>query len=400
MFEFIKGKEIIGGISKGVTKSVSSVAGYVKSVDYRSKFVKTKDAVSGLFTKPEPLPEDLPAPMDVVGCVGKLPVYADFIRDNLCAEEALILDKWVQTGFAHLSKKRMETFKQMFSRFPHCAFILFGNDSVKAVSGVMVPGKDQSGREYPFVIFKVIGENYSSKHISLLPLMLSDFRQFAFSLCDEDWASQDKDTLFARINGLPRNEFEVGRGILQNSATGMLEIQTASSFWEVLLPGSGAPQHADFIRTFNLKINELINLLPEQRNMGIEIMIPDMDDADTIQLFFVSLVEKMFESCEWRGQSWVTDFDEKRGRLVLFFRPIETVDFLTLVDREAGLGNVHSITALMGDEESAFVEELQLLENPSSTLADLKDQWVRLQNPEPVIESSDTETTNIEASEG
>jgi len=374
MFEFIKNTSIVSGISKGF----SSMTGYIKSIDYKSKLDNTRTIVSGLFTYKDESENTVLPMQDVNGCVGKLPVYADFLRINLYSEEALLLDKWIQSGFGHLSQKRMETFKQVFNRFPDLRFILFGDNHLKAVAGVMVAGQDQSGREYPFVIFKVVGQHYSQDQISLLPLLVDQFCQSALTLCHEDWSNKSKDILGEQVEQLPKNEFRSGIDTLQKNSANLLDLHSTEAFWQVLLPDGEIESRAEFIQIFNRKVQEIHSLTPAATDWGIEISLHDYSKAILIQQFFVSLLEQMLIHCTWRGQCWLAETNEGEGRLIIFLRPVRTEDLLTLVDQESGRTNLYIIAELLNESEGELKEELKVLDSGQLILATMAEQWVNI----------------------
>lgn len=374
MFDFIKNT----GIVNGITKKFTSMTGYIKSVDYRSKFDTTRAIVSDLFTSKDLSGKNIPIANDANGCVGKLPVYVDFIRVNLSTEEALMLDKWIQNGFSHLTRQRMERFKQVFSHFPEWRFILFGNNHFRTVAGVMVPGQDQSGREYPFVVFKVIGERYRSDQFSLVPLLVDKFCDSALTLCHTDWKEKGKDLLIEQISRLPSTEFHSNPKGLQNIANNIFDLHSIDSFWQALLPNGGAEERAEYIQIFNRKIDEVHYSTNHAPEWAIEIKLHDFAKSQLVQLFFVSLLEKMLTHDGWHGQCWLTEINGGGGRLVIFFRPVQTKDLLVLVDQESGMGNIFVINENLSKSEGALTDELAILDTGQQILESMAAGWVKL----------------------
>ncbi len=374
MFEFIKNTGIVNGISKKFT----SMTGYIKSVDYRSKFDITRAMVSGLFAGKGQSEKNLPIANDINGCVGKLPVYIDFIRVNLSTEEALILDKWIQNGFSYLTLQRMERFKQVFSHFPEWRFILFGNNQCRTIAGVMVPGQDQSGREYPFVVFKVVGDKYFSTKFSLVPLLVDKFCESALALCHTDWKEQGKELLVEQISRLPSNEFHSNSKGLQNIADNIFDLHSTNAFWQVLLPEGGIEERAEYIQIFNQKINQVHCCPNNAPDWGIEITLHDFSKSQLVQLFFVALLEKILIHDTWHGQCWLTEMSGGIGRLVIFFRPVQTKDLLVLVDQESATGNLFVINEHLSESEGALTDELAILDTGQQILDSMAAGWAKL----------------------
>lgn len=340
-----------------------------------------KDVLTALFstrhTKQE-VQDTLPVVDDILACTGKLPLYADFLRSNLNTAEAIALDKWLQSGFQFLSQRRRSTFKEVFNRFPKLEFIMFGDKTMRPVTGVVIPGKDQSGREYPFVIFKVLGLPIKKNQVPLLPTMLNNFRRLAMELSQENWMDLDKDLLFRRIDSLPTNEFEAGQDYLSNQARSELEVLSSRSLWETILPVSSLEERVEFIKIFNNKIQSIIALPAQSRKWGIEINIFNSRKRAMVQHFFVSLVVRMLGEGRWNGQSWMSEFSEGKSRLTLFFRPVIDEDFLTLVDYEAGRNNLIVINDLLQECEFSTHSRANTNKSISTNMADLMNDWMAL----------------------
>jgi len=344
---------------------------------FSSRQETKNDAHKSITAKPDKA--DMQCVDDIVGCTGKLPLYADFLRSNLNNVEAITLDKWLQSGFQYLSQRRLSTFKEVFNRFPKLEFILFGDHEKRPLSGVIVAGKDQSGREYPFTIFKVLGSTVETSQVPLLPCMFKTFRDLAMDLSQEKWDSADKNTLFKRIDALPHNDLLAGLDYWAQQSRSQLELLSSQFLWENILPVSSLEERSEFVTIFNEKIRSILALAPERRQSGIEINIFDSKKRAVIQQFFVSLVVKLLGSDIWNGQCWLSDFAEGRNRLTMFFRPVMPEDFLTLVDYEAGRNNVIVINDLV--EKSDFAPDKQSRSSKYiGSMSDLMKDWVALYN--------------------
>ncbi len=317
----------------------------------------------------------IPVAKDIVGCIGKLPLYGDFLRNNLNSVEAIAHDKWLQSGFQYLSQRRLSTFKEVFNRFPKLEFILLGDSNLRPLGGVIVAGKDQSGREYPFSIFKVLGGPIKHNQIPLLPCMFKTFRNLAMDLSQEKWEGIDKEVLFKRIGSLPNNDWQAGQDYWVQRSQSPLQVLSSQSLWELILPVSSIEERVEFIKIFNNKLRSIIALAPENRKWGIEINIFNSGKRELVQQFFMSLVNTLIGENGWNGHCWLSEFGEGRSRLTLFFRPVVPEDFMTLVDYEAGRNNLMVINDLV--EKGDFVSGSQTRSSHySGNLSDLMKDWV------------------------
>jgi type VI secretion system ImpM family protein len=118
------------------------------------------------------------------GCLGKLPAFADFVRHNATARETLALDEWIQHGLYHAQQLLQTEWDSSFENAPAYNFIFWPENSDRFLVGYMRPGRDRSGRRYPFVVSLLVDRpRYGAKYVHLAPaafaVFLKDARQFA-----------------------------------------------------------------------------------------------------------------------------------------------------------------------------------------------------------------------------
>lgn len=107
---------------------------------------------------------------------GKLPQYADFIKHKAGSEEFALLDDWLQKGIASARLKFKNDWKAVYTSSNVFDFFFPVKKNNNILAGVLFPGTDKSGREFPFVIFSILnGKNFNSKTVSSLPLILNRF---------------------------------------------------------------------------------------------------------------------------------------------------------------------------------------------------------------------------------
>ncbi len=110
------------------------------------------------------------------GYFGKLPQYADFIKHKAGSEEFSLLDDWLQKGIASAKIKFKNDWKTVYSKSPVYEFFFPVKKNESVIAGVLYPGIDKSGREFPFIIFSVMKKkSFNNKLIGSLPLKLNRF---------------------------------------------------------------------------------------------------------------------------------------------------------------------------------------------------------------------------------
>lgn len=110
------------------------------------------------------------------GYFGKLPQYADFIKHKAGAEEFSLLDDWLQKGIASAKIKFKSDWKSVYSKSPVYEFFFPVKKNESVIAGVLYPGLDKSGREFPFIIFSLLKKkSFNQKQNGSLPLKLNRF---------------------------------------------------------------------------------------------------------------------------------------------------------------------------------------------------------------------------------
>lgn len=94
------------------------------------------------------------------GYFGKLPEFSDFIKFNAGSSEIIFIDNWLQAGLAYARLNFKSNWKDKYDKLPSTGFFLPVPSSDKVVTGMLYPGKDKSGREFPFLIFSLLPGNY------------------------------------------------------------------------------------------------------------------------------------------------------------------------------------------------------------------------------------------------
>lgn len=99
------------------------------------------------------------------GYFGKLPEFNDFIKFNAGSPEIFFVDNWLQTGLAYAKANYKSEWKEKYDNLRPTGFFLPVTSSNKVVTGMLYPGKDRSGREFPFLIFSLIpGSHFDKFH--------------------------------------------------------------------------------------------------------------------------------------------------------------------------------------------------------------------------------------------
>ncbi len=128
--------------------------------------------------------------------LGKAPCQADFIRVHAQAPSFQAFHRWLEEA--------VETLRASQSPLPGSPihFVYVAPDGSGALAGVMVPSRDQVGREFPLAVLLPLDPAVLVQRFSSVPLTLGSFFRRAAELLAES-SSLDAATLAARVAELP-----------------------------------------------------------------------------------------------------------------------------------------------------------------------------------------------------
>jgi len=139
------------------------------------------------------------------GYFGKLPEFNDFIKYNAGSTEILYVDNWLQDGLAQAKLKFKNQWEEKYNSIPPTGFFIPVPSSRKTATGMLYPGKDKSGREFPFIIFSLI----ETKLFDPLYLMPAGLERNLSAL---DEILRREETLYALNNALKNHQAPLPEG--------------------------------------------------------------------------------------------------------------------------------------------------------------------------------------------
>ncbi len=147
------------------------------------------------FLRARPGPEvPVPQPaMRQVGCFGKLPIQPEYIRHNLAQREARALDQWLQEGVGLAARGRGDG-SEAPDDWVHNG-VFDGTEEDRAVLFTVRPSHDQSGRQYPFVVFEIPGPRGRDASAGFLPLCSQAFFDGATAVMRQPWRHEPLPTV-------------------------------------------------------------------------------------------------------------------------------------------------------------------------------------------------------------
>ena len=89
------------------------------------------------------------------GLFGKTPAAGDFLRLNLPAATTSLLDAWIEAGLTYLADQDAE-WRAAFAQAPAWRFVIAGGAGPTPLVGVIAPGQDRVGRDFPCMIVAML----------------------------------------------------------------------------------------------------------------------------------------------------------------------------------------------------------------------------------------------------
>lgn len=131
-----------------------------------------------------------------IGCFGKLPIHADFIRHHAIGIGPL--DEWLSDGI-YLAKSRMG--KEWEGRFTQTAPWNFAfNKGEQLWVGSMIPSHDMAGRCYPFLLF--LEMNQKEIPIYHAPAVFAPFLEEATGIIEKKGEGETLKPFLNRVIGM------------------------------------------------------------------------------------------------------------------------------------------------------------------------------------------------------
>lgn len=263
---------------------------------------------------------------DAVGCFGKLPIHADFIRHNVRLRETAALDAWIQEGTSSLARAGGGAWPESCRGFAGCRFVFTGGEQERTVAGTLTASRDRGGRAYPFIIFAALDDPLFRQMPAVVPLYYDDFFARAGEIGAESWGSEPVSLLTGRVDALFRREEAVTRRLLLERQIALLGGVENLPLRETL------PSGWDMERLFASVMEALRQVARRgaaRVPWGVRFPLPSQGSLAPFVVFWVQLVESALEDRSLRPH-----FFWNRAGLTFFFRPVPASCLLPVMDPE------------------------------------------------------------------
>lgn len=313
-----------------------------------------------------------------VGCFGKLPIYDEFIRYNVSGRAVLDLDEWIQQGFSQHTRyvraraQKSEKYKSTYN------FVFAGSvDRPGTIIGSMMGSHDKCGRQYPFLLFKLLSHKITDALSSTLPCAHKEFFDNAENLCSTDWSLHPISMLKKRVQTLNHKRDCATRSQMMESEISALQTLGRDQFWRETLRDYVVESASSCTEAMRELLLTVVRKTPLRTSWGIEIPLPSNEQTHVYVSFWVRAAEAMLGGMGWRPHYiWGDTQNKEKQYLYLFFRPISPIFFSHLMGIRTENGVL--ISLLHESMEQKNVSEVakkigDLAED--GNMVDVSDEW-------------------------
>lgn len=274
-----------------------------------------------------------------VGCFGKLPIRADFLKHNASHREGIALDHWIQDGYGLMSRRGRHHQGPANPRQALYHAVFAGSEDDRTVLATIAPSRDRSGREYPFVVFALVRPPSLQDVLTTLPAQYGDFFAQAAHTARQPWRNEPLTTVAAFLTSMHGNLPKVRRDDVAAAEYGLLTATSISDFWKGLGSNVPAELRAPFIHALTEALQAVRRRTPMRTPWGLRLPLPVGEGAETALTFWLRLVTAMLEPGSHRMNYFWT-VDPRAAQLTVFFRPAPPSFLAHILDTSVRDGTV------------------------------------------------------------
>lgn len=214
-----------------------------------------------------------------VGLFGKLPSHPDFVRLNAGGALARSLDLWIQEGLSQMRALLGDGWEAAFDQAPPLYFAYRDRDPSDVLVGMCRPGRDQTGRRYPFSIFAYVHLGRGGAGYYALPAGYARFlkaaRRMALVECADGIDNHKAANIVNLSSTLPQNLVE-----FRTRLDRYLNDITMESFFRGLYPDFH--DHRKYLVMKNLFAALAPRRGQDPSRLGFTLRLPTAGDLDAV----------------------------------------------------------------------------------------------------------------------
>lgn len=137
-----------------------------------------------------------------LGYYGKLPLSAEFIRCQASGAEIDELDQWLREGMYHAKSCLGSSWSTDFAQADQWGFLYLPRDKGRFLTGMLKPSQDKAGREFPFLLYLLLGREEFREIPWSAPMHFKEFFEHGHRVLSDVGAESDLARLQFRLQAL------------------------------------------------------------------------------------------------------------------------------------------------------------------------------------------------------
>ncbi|MBI4565363.1 MAG: type VI secretion system-associated protein TagF [Planctomycetes bacterium] len=224
-----------------------------------------------------------------VGCYGKLPIFADFIRYNADGAEVERLDQWIQESLVLARAKLGSGWDAAYRRAPVTRLVFRVPNSPRFLAGVCAPGTDKAGRLFPFLVFSLAPCAPVEQDAPLLPDLYRPFTESAQDLALGGWKDADLRQLQVRVDALPRVDPVADLAGGRTRYAEYVKGETNASFWSAAAGSFDGPAKGRVVRNLIEALQWIRKDANGKSALGLRFPLPAAPSGGSAECFWLDL---------------------------------------------------------------------------------------------------------------
>lgn len=312
---------------------------------------------------------------DLVGCFGKLPFQAEFIKLQWAVPEVQTLDRVMQDSYAHINRRQQETAKDQFQDMPLYYFCHYKNAILQPIAGVIMPSTDISGRQYPFVMTRVINNPLICETPSILPLLYKNYFWAASIFCQTMSELTSITELQAKLKPL-KPEQDPADGVVFKTILHQLGQTHLMAFWQGVVEDYAGLTLPHFIQTIADGLDWARERTRRSQAWVLAVPLPHPIEPTLTTTFWLQLIDALLPQTKVKLQCyWNLAQGAYRPTLFLFHEMPASTLLSYLIEPNQNSDSLFHVIDEAKKHPDIEVSTTALIDAVDENLLQVLDRW-------------------------
>lgn len=305
------------------------------------------------------------------GYFGKLPNFADFVSFNSANDEIRNFDQWLQKGLMIAKSRLINKFDETYPAMPVYRFI-FPSANNFSLAGSLYPGRDLSGRKFPFITYARITDSViPANRFRFLSLFTNGLMQEFDNLFDEAKTKSSANELAGMFSSFHFSNIAEDNGTFYNFKS-YSNSMTADQFWNESLP------NADDKRPILKYLLEILSPLKNNYRsnflLGIKLPFQYGTDGNLFQIgVWIEIIAALINDYSIKPfLFWTAQEETQQKNLFLYLNTPQPENLISLMAPDNVVDSLCDLTSMhdTGYASDLNINYKSLLDNNQITISE------------------------------